>query len=67
MDADADLKAQQKMSFLVSPHIESFNFFLGEGIQRAVENIDPIEIETEDNRRFTSMFPVASTRGEKTI
>lgn len=29
---------------LVQPHIESYDYFLGEGIQRVVENIAPIEV-----------------------
>ncbi len=29
---------------LVEPHLESFNYFVGEGLERVTENIDPVEV-----------------------
>ncbi len=34
----------QEILDLVQPHIESYDYFLGEGLQRVVENIDPVEV-----------------------
>ncbi len=45
--------ATEKLSFLVEPHIESFNWFINHGIQAAVADLDPTEIETADGRRIT--------------
>lgn len=34
----------QELLDLVQPHIESFDYFLDEGVKRVVENVDPIEV-----------------------
>lgn len=31
---------------LVRPHVESFDFFIGEGMQRMVEDMEPVEVRT---------------------
>ena len=35
---------------LVKPHVDSFNFFLGDGIRLAVADLDPYEMEHEGER-----------------
>lgn len=35
---------------LVRPHIDSFNYFLTEGLQQAVADLDPIEVLSPDGR-----------------
>jgi hypothetical protein len=29
---------------LVQPHVDSYNYFLGEGMQRLLESLEPIEV-----------------------
>lgn len=41
------LETPSELLDLVQPHIESYDYFLGEGIQRVVEHIDPIEVSLE--------------------
>ena len=41
------LETPSELLDLVQPHIESYDYFLGEGIQRVVEHIDPIEVSRE--------------------
>ncbi|XP_076031533.1 RNA polymerase I subunit Rpl135 [Oratosquilla oratoria] len=36
-------KQNEMVQRLAAPHIESFNYFVGEGLQRAVKNIHPLE------------------------
>lgn len=34
-----------KLQQMTAPHVESFNFFLGEGLTKAIEDIDPMEAQ----------------------
>ena len=34
----------QEYEHLVQPHVDSFDFFLEEGLQLVVENLEPIEV-----------------------
>jgi len=40
----------QKYRFLSEPHVESFNYFLTDGLQRAVLDIDPVELDLVDSK-----------------
>jgi DNA-directed RNA polymerase beta subunit len=39
-----------ELAKLVAPHINSFDFFLGEGMKEAIKDVDRIEINTETFR-----------------
>ncbi|KAK9863838.1 hypothetical protein WJX84_009250, partial [Apatococcus fuscideae] len=55
------LETPRELLDLVQPHIESYDYFLGEGIQRVVEHIDPIEVEhpsTRNRHRFWFENPI---------
>ena len=45
--------AIEKLTFLVSPHIESFDYWVDEGLQRSVEDMDPVEVASPDGRSIT--------------
>lgn len=34
----------------VEPHVASFDFFLGEGLKRAVANLNPIQVSAPDGK-----------------
>jgi len=36
----------QSLEGLAQPHIDSFDYFLGEGLDRVIENMDGIEVRT---------------------
>lgn len=46
-----------KLKRIAAPHLDSFNYFLKDGIQQAVADIDPVEIEHNDQ-----ILHCASTR-----
>lgn len=48
--------AIEKLTFLASPHIESFDYWIDEGLQRSVDDLDPVEITTEDGRSITCAY-----------
>ncbi len=33
-----------ELQALVAPHIDSYNYFIGEGMQEVVQRLDPIEV-----------------------
>ena len=35
-----------ELQALVAPHIDSYNYFIGEGLQEVVQRLDPIEVIT---------------------
>lgn len=37
----------QSLEGLAQPHIDSFDYFLGEGLDRVIENMDGVEVRTE--------------------
>ena len=41
----------QELLDLVQPHIESFDYFLGEGLQRVVEYVDPVEVSSAGSQQ----------------
>jgi hypothetical protein len=36
----------QSLEGLAQPHIDSFDYFLGEGLERVIENMDGVEVRT---------------------
>ena len=52
--------AIEKLSFLVAPHIESFDYWVDEGLQRSVEDMDPVEVPSADGRSITSTTALRS-------
>jgi hypothetical protein len=34
----------QRYEELAAPHVDSFNFFLGEGLKNVINNLDPITV-----------------------
>lgn len=40
----------RNLMHLWEPHIESFNYFLGEGLTHAVEGLDPLVMDLEAGR-----------------
>jgi len=47
-------KSPRSLEELVRPHIDSFDYFLGEGLQNVVELLKPVEVR--DRRNNNSMF-----------
>jgi hypothetical protein len=43
----------QSLEGLAQPHIDSFDYFLGEGLDRVIENMDGVEV-----RRHSSRLPI---------
>ena len=43
-------ESAQNLMHLWDPHIESFNYFLGEGMKRAVESLDPLIMDLDVGR-----------------
>ncbi len=41
-----------ELQALVAPHIDSYNYFIGEGLQEVVQRLDPIEVITHSRCRF---------------
>ncbi len=37
-------RVPQALEDLVQPHVDSFDYFLGEGMQHVLDNYDPIEV-----------------------
>ena len=50
-----------KLHAIAKPHIESFNYFLEEGLPNAVADLDPIEVE-HGGRILQCTFPVIFPR-----
>lgn len=42
--ATGDLPVPQTLESLAQPHIDSFDYFLGTGMEHVIENIEPIEV-----------------------
>ncbi|GLC33155.1 hypothetical protein PLESTB_000364600 [Pleodorina starrii] len=50
-----DQKVMEEHQRLVEPHVESFNYFLTEGIERVTESVEPVEVshpQTGQSMRF---------------
>ena len=45
--------AIEKLNFLASPHIESFDYWVDEGLKRTIEDIDPVEVPSPDGRSIS--------------
>lgn len=41
---DDDATVPQTLENLAQPHIDSFDYFLGDGLQHVIENMDDIEV-----------------------
>ena len=41
---------RNRLQHLVSPHVDSFDYFLGPGMDAAVEDLDPMEILLKERR-----------------
>ena len=55
----------QKYRYLSEPHVESFNFFLTTGLQRAVADMEPIELDLVDPRAASRANVSAGTASEE--
>lgn len=44
MAASAGEMVPAELQALVAPHIESYNYFVGEGLQEVVQRLDPVEV-----------------------
>ena len=44
---DESASALKRLKKLVAPHVDSFNYFVGEGLRRVLEGLPPLEIESE--------------------
>ena len=38
----------------VEPHVASFDFMLGEGLKKAIANLDPVQIDLPDGKGVSS-------------
>jgi hypothetical protein len=43
-------KQREAVQRLVAPHVESFNYFLNEGLQKIAAAMEPVEIEAQGDR-----------------
>jgi hypothetical protein len=41
---------------LIRPHVDSFNYFLDEGLQQAVADLDPVEVTSSDGKSLTCIL-----------
>ena len=54
----------KELEALVQPHIESFDYFVGEGLHKVVEGIEPIEVRSKsDGMTFGQVRLLARLRG----
>lgn len=44
-------KVPEEYEALVQPHVDSFDFFLGEGLQLVVDSLEPVEVSETMHRR----------------
>lgn len=49
----------QAVVSLGAPHVDSFNFFLGKGLQEAVMDIPPLEFALKSGTRVSLMLSVS--------
>ena len=40
-------RVPEEFEALVRPHVDSYNYFIGEGMHVVVENLDPIEVRSQ--------------------
>lgn len=55
-------KDHRRLQDLVRPHVDSFDFFLGEGSRLLLENVDPVELATDAGERLR-LAPVGLSIG----
>ncbi len=54
--ANKDPNKYAELHRLVRPHVDSFNYFVEEGIQQAVADLDPVEVTSSDGKSLTCIL-----------
>lgn len=50
----------QAIQALAAPHVESFNFFLEDGLRAVTADLSPVEFSTKNGQRISLMVTVSN-------